>query len=159
VYYNNVLWTVLRPKQNELKWTILVITLTRQFVMCTSTLILEGAAKCRKPFLVRLTIRMEHYSEIQRIVFLEGLIFAELFKVIQDSYERLSFVADIAKYSEPADTISHSHRIQQQLYYYIFFYFKVFHYTHFLVFPTKTLYASFHHPPTHSIFSYILCKA
>jgi len=72
--------------------------------MCTSKLILEGAVKCRKPFLVRLTVTMERYSELQRIVFQEGLIVAELFKVIQDSYERLSFIADNAKYSEPADT-------------------------------------------------------
>ena len=91
VCYNKMLWTILRPKENELKWAILVITLKRQFVMCTNKLILEGAVKCRKPFLVRLTVGVEHYSELQRKVFLEGLIVAELFKVIQDSYESLKF--------------------------------------------------------------------
>ena len=76
--------------------------------MCTSKLILEGAVKCRKPFLVRLTVRTEHYSELQRVVFLEGLTVAEMFKVIQDSYGRLSFIADNVKYSEPAETSSHT---------------------------------------------------
>ena len=74
--------------------------------MFTSKLILLVTVKCRKLFLVRRTVRMEHYSEIQRVVFLGwgGLIVAELFKVFQDSYGRLKFIAYNAKYSEPADT-------------------------------------------------------
>jgi hypothetical protein len=79
--------------------------------MCTSKLILLGAVKCRKSFLVRHTVRMEHCSQRQRVVLLDGLIVAELFKVIQYSYGRLSFTADNAKYSEPADTSPHSHGI------------------------------------------------
>ena len=111
MYENKILWTVLRSKENELMWAISVITLKRQFVMCTSKLMLVGAVKCRKSFLVRHTVGMEHYNELKRVVFLEGLIVAELFKVIQNSYGRLSLIADKAKYSEPADTSSHSHRI------------------------------------------------
>jgi hypothetical protein len=111
VYDNKLLWTVLRQKENELKWAIWVITITRQFVMCASKLILLGAVKCRKSFLFRYTVRMERYSELKREVFLEGLIVAELFKVFQDSYGRLRFIVDNANYSQPADTSSHSHRI------------------------------------------------
>ena len=76
--YDKMLWMVLRPKGNEHKRAISVITLMRHFVMCTSKLILEGAVRCR--FLVRYSVRMGDYNELQRIVFLEGLIVAELFK-------------------------------------------------------------------------------
>ena len=67
-----MLWTVLRPRENELKWAILVITLTRLIVMCASKLILLVTMKCRKLFLVRHAVKMEHYSELQSVSFLGG---------------------------------------------------------------------------------------
>jgi hypothetical protein len=65
---------------------------------------LLGAVKYRKPLQVRYTVRVKHYNELQKAVFLDGLVVAVLFKVFQASYGKLRLITDSETYSEPAET-------------------------------------------------------